>query len=79
MSLVGSALERRGIAMVMLSVLPQVTAALAPPRALAVPFGLGSPAGPPGDLATQARVVRAALELTTNPRIPVSAVLDPEE
>jgi hypothetical protein len=77
-SLVGSALERRGIATVMLSVLPEVTAALVPPRALAVPFGLGSPVGPPGDLAMQVRVVRAALELTTDPRLPVSATFDAE-
>ena len=71
-------LEQRGVATVMLSVLPQVTSALAPPRALEVPFGLGSPVGPPGDAETQARVVRAALALTDVATVPVSATFSDE-
>ena len=50
-SLVQTELERRGIVTVSLTVMADVTAKLAPPRALAVPTPLGAPMGPPHEAA----------------------------
>ena len=74
MSLVAAALEQRGIATVMLSVMPAISARLTAPRTLVVPFGLGTPAGPPHDTPTHRRVVEAALNLTGEMAVPVTRV-----
>jgi len=71
-SLVASVLEARGIATVMLSVLPQVSRRLTAPRTLAVPFGLGTPMGPAHDRVVQGRVLADALALTTETAVPLS-------
>lgn len=69
-------LEQRGIATVMLSVLPEVSDRLTAPRTLLVPFGLGTPVGPAGDTVTQMAVVRTALVLAASPgaKVPVRRV-----
>jgi len=70
-SLVAAALERRDIATVTLSVLPELSAKLGAPRTLVVPFGLGMPAGPPLDAETQRRVVSRALALAGEGGVPL--------
>lgn len=72
MSLVASVLERRGIATVMLSVMPQISSRLTAPRTLLVPFDLGTPVGPPHDTATHLGVVDAALALTEETAVPLT-------
>ena len=74
MSLVASALEQRGIATVVLSVMPEISSRLTAPRTLVVPFGLGTPVGPPHDTATHRRVVEAALALTGEMTVPLTRV-----
>ena len=76
MSLVQHALEAAGIVTASVTVMPEVTRRLAPPRALAVPFGLGAPLGAAGDAALQHRVLRALLALLTRQDVPLLAWLD---
>ena len=71
MSLVQGALESRGIATVSLTVLPEITRRLKPPRALAVPYGLGDPLGAANDPALQRRIIDAALALLTRTDVPI--------
>ena len=66
MSLVAGVLEALDIVTVTLSALPDITAKLAAPRTLVVPFGLGQPVGPPHDRARQTAVVEAALALAAS-------------
>ena len=76
MSLVQHALETEGIVTASLTVMPELTRRLAPPRALAVPFGLGAPLGAAGDTALQHRVLRALLALLPRQDVPLLASLD---
>jgi len=70
-SLVAALLEERGIATVALSVMPELSARLAAPRTLLLPFGLGAPVGPAGEPGIQEQVVLAALELAADPGVSV--------
>ncbi|MHB8416824.1 MAG: hypothetical protein ACYDCL_02025 [Myxococcales bacterium] len=63
-------LERRGIATASLTMLPEVTRWVRPPRALAVPYPLGYPLGAPGDPALQTRILRALLQLLVAQDVP---------
>jgi hypothetical protein len=72
-SLVQTALERRGIVTVSLTVMADVTAKLAPPRALSVPAPLGAPMGPPHDADAHVAVLRRMLELATRTDVPLLA------
>lgn len=70
MGLVARELETRGIATVCVSLLPQVTEKVRPPRSLLVDFGWGQPLGPPGESGLHRRVALAALGMlveTTGP------------
>jgi len=58
----------------MLSVMPEISSRLTAPRTLVVPFGLGTPVGPPRDVDTHARVVTAALRLTVETALPMTRV-----
>ena len=71
MSLVQAALEARGIATVSITVLPGITRRLMPPRALAVPFGLGLPLGAPDDPVLQHQIIAAAFALIGRTDVPV--------
>lgn len=73
-SLVQWELERRGIATVSLSVMPDVTRKLAPPRALVVDASLGAPLGPAGDAARHLAVLRQMLALLARQDLPVLEV-----
>ncbi len=56
-------LEERGIVTCSITALPEITAKVAPPRTLAVPYPLGYPLGAPGDPGLQSRIIEAALTL----------------
>ena len=51
--------------------LPSITAAVRPPRALAVPFALGHPLGAPDAPERQREVLRALLALAGRAETPI--------
>jgi hypothetical protein len=67
----GHYLEEEGIPTTQISLVREHTAALAPPRALWVPFMLGRPFGVPNDAAFQGRVLISALRLLESGQGPV--------
>jgi hypothetical protein len=69
--LIQAELERRGIRTASISMLPEVTRAVRPPRALSVPFDLGYPLGRPSDPPTQRRVLRQLLALVLTEGVPL--------
>ena len=74
MSLVQWEIERRGIATVSLTVMPQVTRKLAPPRALGVNAPLGAPLGSAHDTVRHLAVLRRMLALVSREDLPVLEV-----
>ena len=71
MSALSHFLESEGLPTTGLSLVREHTEAMAPPRALWVPFALGRPLGTAGDAAFQHRVIAAALALLDRPEGPV--------
>lgn len=71
MSAVGHYLEEGGIPTASISLVREHTEAMAPPRALWVPFILGRPLGAPHDAAFQRQVLRALLALFESDSGPV--------
>ena len=71
MGALGHYLEREGIATTQVSLVREHTEALAPPRALWVPFMLGRPFGVPHNAEFQRDVLLAALRLLEHDRGPV--------
>ena len=71
MSALSHFLETEGLATTGISLVREHTEAMAPPRALWVPFPLGRPLGAAGDPAFQHRVVAAALALLARSEGPV--------
>ena len=69
--LVQAELERRGIVTASITMLPEVTAKVRPPRALAVPWPLGFPLGAPGDAELQRRVLGRLLALCERSDVPL--------
>jgi hypothetical protein len=57
------------------SLLPEVTAAVRPPRVLSVPFALGYPLGIPGDAAGQSSILRELLRVALHDDVPFLARL----
>ncbi len=74
--LVGGELERRGVVTASISLLPEITRKIRPPRALEVPYPLGFPLGRPDDPPLQRRILRALLRLTSRDDVPVIEDLD---
>lgn len=70
-SLVQVELERRGVVTVSLTVMPDITRRLGPPRALALDAPLGAVLGPPHAREDHLRVLRRMLALTTRTDLPV--------
>jgi hypothetical protein len=64
-------LERRGITTASITMLPEVTKKVRPPRALSVPWPLGFPLGAPNDVALQRRVLIDLLALLSRTDVPV--------
>jgi hypothetical protein len=77
--LIQAEIERRGISTASITLLPEVTRAVRPPRALSVPFALGYPLGAPDDQPLQRKLLRALLALTAEEDVPVLRHLDPTE
>ena len=71
MSALSHYLEKEGLSTTGISLVREHTEAMAPPRALWVPFPLGRPLGAAGDAAFQHRVIAAALALLDRPAGPV--------
>ena len=69
--LVGGEVERRGMVTVSVSMLPEITRKVRPPRALEVPYPLGYPFGRPNDPPLQRRILRALLRLTSRDDVPL--------
>ena len=61
--LVQGEIERAGIVTASITMLPEITRKIRPPRALEVPFPLGFPMGRPGDTAKHRQVLRRLLEM----------------
>ena len=74
--LIQGELERRGIATASITMLPEVTRIVRPPRALAVPFDLGYPLGRPLDPPGQLRVLRELIALASRVDVPVIQTFD---
>ncbi len=77
--LIQAEIERQGIATASITLLPEVTRAVRPPRALSVPFALGYPAGPPDDPVVQRGILRRLLALTREDDVPVLRSLESRE
>ncbi len=56
-------MEREGLATVSVSIVKEITLALAPPRAIFVPWPLGHPFGKAGNLEQQRTVLYDMIEL----------------
>ncbi len=69
--LVQGELERRGVVTASITILPEITRKIRPPRALAVPYPLGFPLGEAQNPGLQRRVLRELLSLTGEDRVPV--------
>ena len=64
--LVQSVIEKSGIPTVSITLLPEVTQRVQPPRALAVDRPLGYPLGEPDNAPMQRRIIMAALALVSS-------------
>ncbi len=69
--LIQAEIERRGIRTASITMLPEVTRAVRPPRALSVPFPLGYPLGRPSDPRAQHAVLRQILRLALADAVPM--------
>lgn len=70
MGLIQSVVEKRGIATASVSLLSEVTARLAPPRVLEVPFPMGYPLGRPDDASLQRAILLEMLAMLSE-EVPV--------
>lgn len=74
MGLIARVLEEQGIATVCVVMNRDIVEAVKVPRALYVHFPYGAPLGPSGERETQAEVVREALDLLVNAKVPGTVV-----
>ncbi len=70
--LIQGVLEEAGIPNVGVSLLPEVTKKVRPPRTLLVPFRFGYPLGKPRDRDLQREIIVAALRLLERADLPVT-------
>ena len=70
-SLVQGELERGGIVTASITMLPEITRKIQPPRALSVPFPLGFPMGQANHPELQQRILTQLLELCRISSVPV--------
>ena len=71
--LIQGAIEEVGVPTVSLSLLPEVTRKVRPPRTLFVPFRFGYPLGRPHDRALQREIIVNALRLVERTDLPAFA------
>jgi hypothetical protein len=76
--LIQAEIERLGIPTASITMLPEVTRAVRPPRALEVPYPLGYPLGAPHDAELQRRILRTLLALTARDDVPLLAPFESE-
>lgn len=69
--LIQSVIERAGIATVSVTLLPEITRRVGPPRALFVRYPFGYPLSAPNDAKLQMRIVIAAMALLNETSLPV--------
>ncbi len=67
MGLASREIEAAGITSVALSMLPEFTASVSPPRVAGIAYPFSQPLGRPGDAGGQRAVLRAALEVAVQP------------
>lgn len=77
--LIQAEIERQGISTASITLLPEVTRAVRPPRALSVPFPLGYPLGVPDDPPLQRKLLGALLALTAEDDVPLLRFLESTE
>jgi D-proline reductase (dithiol) PrdB len=77
--LIQSLLEKEGIPTVSITLLPEVTRKVDPPRALFVDRPLGYPLGAPDNPELQLRIIVAALSLVSENRLPLLATFSEED
>lgn len=65
--LIQSVIEKAGIPTVSITLLPEITRRVSPPRALAVDYPLGYPLGAPHEAELQTRIILAAFALLQEP------------
>lgn len=70
-------LERRGIVTASITLLPEITRKIRPPRALEVPYPLGFPLGEADNPELQRAVLRALMALTWRDEVPVIVGFEP--
>ena len=70
-------LERRGLTTASITMLPEITRRVQPPRALSVPYPLGFPFGAPREPALQLAILRALLALCERTDVPLIASFEP--
>jgi hypothetical protein len=58
-----------------ITMLPEITVKVGPPRALEVPYPLGFPFGAPGDAALQLRILRRLLGIARRTDVPLLEVM----
>ena len=75
--LIQAEIERLGIPTASITLLPEVTRAVRPPRALSLPYPLGYPLGVPREPELQRRILRALLALTGRDEVPTVVELEP--
>ena len=75
--LIQRAIEYAGMATVSISVLKEITEKIRPPRALFVPYPLGSPLGEPDNSELQTHIMRAAFSLLARNDFPVLESFSP--
>jgi D-proline reductase (dithiol) PrdB len=66
--LVQGEIEAAGMVTASLTMLPEITRKVQPPRALEVPYPLGFPLGRPGDADLHRRILRSLLEMCQDGR-----------
>ncbi len=76
--LVQAELEQKGIATASLTMLPEITRKIRPPRALVVPYPLGFPLGEAGAAELQRDILRALLSLCIQTKVPVQENFRPD-
>lgn len=76
--LVQAQLERDGIVTASLSMMPEITRKIRPPRALAVPYPLGFPLGEARAPRLQVQLLTVLLSLCMRSTVPILEGFDPE-
>jgi hypothetical protein len=70
-------IEERGISTASITLLPDITRKIGPPRALAVPYPLGFPFGEANNPGLQKTVLGALLDLLDRTDVPVLETFQP--